>query len=64
MKAKIFGLSSANIYGINPGEFVALEQTDALGRARTDYRQQADPSFKTYGPQTRREFLALARSGH
>ena len=64
MKAKIFGLSSAKIYGIEPIEVAKVAQTDALGLAKANYQPMADPTFQTYGPKTRREFFALARSGH
>ena len=58
----MFGLSSAKIYGIEPVEVAKVAQADAVGRARANYQAQADPSFRTYGPKTRREFLALAKS--
>ncbi len=64
MRAKIFGLSSAKIYGIAPVEIRKLAQIDALGRAKANYLPEADPTFQTYGPKTRREFFQLARSGH
>lgn len=63
MRAKIFGLSSAKIYGIEPVEVRKAAQTDALGRAKANYQAHADPTFKSYGPKTRREFFALARGG-
>ena len=64
MRAKIFGLSSAKIYGIEPAEIRKHAQVDALGRAKANYQSEADPTFQTYGPKTRREFFKLARSGH
>lgn len=64
IRAKVFGLSSAKIYGIEPVKPASVAQLDALGRAKANYQHVADPSFKTYGPKTRREFFTLARSGH
>ena len=34
---------------------------DPIGRARLAYAERCDPTFRTYGPRTRREFLMLAR---
>jgi hypothetical protein len=62
IRAKVFGLSSAKIYGIEPVETAAARHTDSIGRAKVAYQRRPDPSFRTYGPKTRREFLALALS--
>ncbi len=35
---------------------------DRVGRARQAVREAPDPSFLTYGPRTRREFLRLLRA--
>jgi hypothetical protein len=32
---------------------------DRVARDREEYRERPDPSFVTYGPKTRREFLTL-----
>jgi hypothetical protein len=64
VRAKVFGLSSARIYGIDPVVTAQATRADAVGRARARYQAQADPTFRTYGPKTRREFIALAMSGH
>lgn len=57
MKRKIFGLNGARVYGLDAD---ALQKTDAgsLRRRRAEYRENANPSFATYGPKTRREFFA------
>jgi hypothetical protein len=54
-KRKIFGLNAAPVYGIDPDE-IATHQ--ALPERRAEYRAEANPSFATYGPKTRREFMA------
>lgn len=61
-KRKIFGLNGARIYGI---DVAALHGTGELERRRAAYRADPNPSFATFGPKTRREFLALweARQG-
>lgn len=64
IRAKVFGLSSARVFGIDAGEAAELATADAIGRARSEYRHRPDPTFRTYGPKTRREFLALARAEH
>ena len=60
-KRRIFGLNGARVYGIDVG---ALRQ-GSLDRRRATYRQEPNPSFATFGPKSRREFLALwdARGG-
>ena len=58
-KRKIFGLNGAKIYGI---DIAALGKGKGeLARRRADYRQEPNPSFATFGPQTRRDFLTLWR---
>jgi hypothetical protein len=40
-------------------------RNDAIARERLAYLEHPEPHFETYGPKTRREFLALlARGGH
>lgn len=61
IRAKVFGLNSIRAYGLNLDEFTENAAHDAIGRAKTNYMGRADPSFRTYGPRTRRELLTLAR---
>jgi hypothetical protein len=61
IKAKIFGLNAARVYGLDPAQLRPRLERDAVARERQAYRAQADPNFLTYGPRTRREFLALRR---
>lgn len=60
-KAKIFGLNGARVYELDVAQFAST----ALDRSREAYRERANPTFATYGPRTRRDFLALwkAREG-
>jgi uncharacterized protein len=60
-KRKIFGLNAARVYGLDA---TALRR-GKLPQRRAEYRRTPNPSFATFGPKTRREFLALwhARAG-
>ena len=61
-KRRIFGLNGARVYGI---DIAALHGRGELERRRAAYRAEPNPSFATFGPKSRREFLALwdARGG-
>ena len=61
VRAKIFGLNAAKVYGISSTELKKYTATDALARERAAYLENPTPHFLTYGPKTRREFLALAK---
>lgn len=54
-KGKIFGLNAAAVYDIDVPAMLAGE----LGQRRAAYRETPNPSFQTFGPRTRREFLAM-----
>ena len=59
-KRKIFGLNAARVYGLD----VPAIRAAGLGESRLAYRANPNPSFATYGPSSRRQFLALhARDG-
>ncbi|MGQ0546404.1 MAG: amidohydrolase family protein [Betaproteobacteria bacterium] len=57
LRAKIFGLSAAKVYGISAVEVKRTTKTDEVTKQRAAYAP--DPSFLTYGPRTRREFLKM-----
>jgi predicted TIM-barrel fold metal-dependent hydrolase len=64
LRAKIFGLSAAKVYGLSADEVKKYTRKDEVSRQRLAYAERPEPSFRTYGPKTRREFLNLrARSG-
>jgi predicted TIM-barrel fold metal-dependent hydrolase len=63
LRAKVFGLNATRPYGISDAEVVRRARSDAVSNRRTAYREHADPSFQTYGPKTRREFLKLLSLG-
>jgi uncharacterized protein len=57
LRAKIFGLNAAKVYGLTPTDVKRYTARDAVARQRTAYLENPDPHFRTYGPKTRREFL-------
>lgn len=61
IRAKIFGLNAAAAYGIDVAQALARRR-DELGRRRAVYRERPNPAFATWGPRSRREFLALVRA--
>lgn len=61
VRAKVFGLNAAHVYEVAVPQVRASHGQDSLAQARHNY--EADPHFRTYGPKTRREFLALKRLG-
>lgn len=65
LKAQIFGLNAAKPYDIDAGEVLQRARNDRIERRRAEYRSDPDPHFLTFGPKTRREFLAnlKARGG-
>jgi predicted TIM-barrel fold metal-dependent hydrolase len=64
LRAKVFGLNATVPYGIDQDEVRLHTSRDFVAAERLAYREHPTPSFLTYGPKTRREFLnLLARSG-
>jgi hypothetical protein len=61
IKAKIFGLNAAAVYGIDVAEIRKAQRWDRVARAREAYRDAPRPSHRTYGPRTRRELFALLK---
>ena len=60
MKAKIFGLNSARIYGLDAARYQQPPQkTDRIGALRASYADNPNPSYETFGPKTRREFFSM-----
>ena len=59
LRAAVFGLNATVPYGIGADEVALRARTDHIRRQRDDYHAVRDPSFATYGPRTRREFLNL-----
>lgn len=62
LRAQIFGLNAAKPYGIDVEEVLQRARKDPVGRRRDAYRERPDPHFETFGPKTRREFLARLKA--
>jgi predicted TIM-barrel fold metal-dependent hydrolase len=59
LRAKVFGLNATRPYKISAEEIRRTAQRDRIAHERVAYREQPDPSYLTYGPKTRREFVNL-----
>jgi hypothetical protein len=62
VRAKIFGLNAARVYGLSPAEVRKYTSEDVISKQKQAYLERPEPHFLTYGPKTRREFLALTRA--
>jgi hypothetical protein len=60
-KRKIFGLNAARVYNLKPDAMRAKLARDRVQKSKTEYQNNPDPSFLTYGPRTRREFFIFRR---
>lgn len=61
-KAKIFGLNAARVYEVDPKATLCEVDEDALNMLSMEWRHEKLPTFKHYGPRTRREFFAFLKS--
>ncbi|MDP6436705.1 MAG: amidohydrolase family protein [Gammaproteobacteria bacterium] len=59
IRNKVFGFNAAIPYQIDTAEIATLMAGDTVDKARDEYEENRDPTFKTYGPKTRREFLRM-----
>ena len=59
LRAKVFGLNALKIYPVAKDVLDKHLAKDRVARERENYRERPDPSFLTYGPKNRREFLNL-----
>jgi predicted TIM-barrel fold metal-dependent hydrolase len=63
LRAKIFGLNGAKVYGLSAEEVKRYASRDRVAREKATYQERPDPHFMTYGPRSRREFLSLLGRG-
>ncbi len=61
VKRKVFGLNAARVYGLKPDAMRGKLAKDKVQKRKSEYLNDPRPSFATYGPRTRGEFLALRR---
>jgi hypothetical protein len=59
LKRKVFGLNAARVYGLRPDELRKKLAKDRVQKSKLEYLNDPRPSFATYGPRTRREWLAF-----
>ncbi|HET7525574.1 MAG TPA: amidohydrolase family protein [Burkholderiaceae bacterium] len=59
LKRKVFGLNAAQVYGLKPDAMRRKLAKDRVQKSKLDYLNDPRPTFATYGPRTRREWLAL-----
>jgi predicted TIM-barrel fold metal-dependent hydrolase len=59
IRAKVFGLNALRIYPVAEDVVRKHLPRDRVAVERREYRSAPEPSFVTYGPKTRREFLTL-----
>lgn len=62
LRQKVFALNAAKPYQLSIEEMKRRMGGDAVARKRVAY-EQSNPTFRTYGPRTRREFLNLRSWG-
>ncbi len=63
IRAKVFGRNALRLYAVDEQVLREHLPRDGIARARDDYRNRPDPTFESFGPKTRREFLSLKRLG-
>jgi uncharacterized protein len=61
VKRKVFGLNAARVYGLQPEGLRRKLGSDRVQRRKAEYLNDPRPSFATYGPRNRAEFLAFRR---
>jgi predicted TIM-barrel fold metal-dependent hydrolase len=59
LRAKVFGLNATRPYKLAADELRQYTARDAVAQSKLDYAERPNPSYATYGPRTRREFLNL-----
>jgi predicted TIM-barrel fold metal-dependent hydrolase len=57
LRAKIFGLNGAKLYGVDPAAVTRRADSDRIGRVKRT--ADSDPSFTTYGPRSAAEYEAF-----
>jgi hypothetical protein len=60
-RRKIFGLNAARVYALSAQEMRGKLSRDRVQKSKTEYLNDPQPTFATYGPRTRREFAVLRR---
>jgi len=61
LKRKVFGLNAARVYALDASALRGRLSKDGVQKRKSEYLNDPRPSFATYGPRNRAEFLALRR---
>jgi len=59
LRAKVFGLNATRPYQVAAEELKKFTARDRVAQSKAEYAERPNPSYVTYGPRTRREFLNL-----
>ncbi|ODT85910.1 amidohydrolase family protein [Phenylobacterium sp. SCN 70-31] len=62
LRAKVFGLNAVKPYDLDAATVRKYLAHDAVARDKAEYAERPNPSFATYGPRNRREFMNLMRA--
>ena len=62
IRAKIFGLNGATAYDLKVEEVQKHTSKDPVNAAKGNYLDRFDPSYLTYGPKNRRQFLRFLQN--
>lgn len=62
LRAKVFGLNAAKPYKLPVKELERYTARDRIATEKAAYAERPNPSFATYGPRTRREFVNFLRA--
>lgn len=62
LRAKVFGLNATKPYGIDTAAVSKAQAADRLSSRKLVAADEPDPHFLTFGPKSRREFLAFRRA--
>lgn len=63
LRRKVFGLNATKPFNIPEEEILSFVSEDNISREKQAYQESPQPTFMTYGPKNRREFLNLLRLG-
>jgi predicted TIM-barrel fold metal-dependent hydrolase len=63
LRAKVFGLNALRPYGLELKDIQKTFLADTMSGEKQLSAERSDPTFLTYGPRTRREFLGLLKLG-
>jgi hypothetical protein len=63
IRAKVFGLNALKPYQLTLDDVKGFVSSDRVQLAQAEYRESPNPSFRTFGPKNRRQFLNLQQWG-